>query len=115
MELLEVEERIVAWSIAAQLFSTWLKVQYMHSPACSSRDPFNKDASLSFVSAVAACAVGVDPTESTNGVTLGLTAGMPCNNDSASPAAALTESTSADKKDFAASKEVEAYDCPAWQ
>lgn len=70
---------------------------------------------MSLVSAVAACAVGVEPTERTNGSALGLTAGMPCSNDRANPAAALTESTSAERNDFAASKDVEAYDWPAWQ
>ena len=62
---------------------------------------------MSRVSAVAACAVGVDPTERTNGSVLELAVGEPFSMDKARPAAAFTESTSADRKDLAVSKEVE--------
>lgn len=91
-------------------FTNWTRKERdcIDSPACNSRVPLSNDASWSFVSAVAAWAVGVDPTDNTNGMFVDAAAGVPCNRDSASPAAVFTESTSDDRKAVAALREVEA-------
>jgi len=70
------------------------------------------DESRAFVCAVAACAVGVDPTERTNGV---LWESVSAIIDKARPAAVFTASTSADKNDETSLDVEDAYESPAWQ
>lgn len=77
-------------------------------PAWSSRVPCNSSWSFPLVSADAAWAVGVEPTESTNA---GCSSVM---RPFASSAALFTVSTSDDKNRSASSEEVDAYALPAW-
>jgi hypothetical protein len=100
MELLQVQHRVV--SLRSGGFSVVLygELEQQIAPACNSNLPFSTDESRAFVCAVAACAVGVDPTERTKGV---LWEPVVCNSvimDKARPAAMFTASTSADKNDF---------------
>jgi len=78
------------------------------APACISSFPCNEERSFAFVSGVAACAVGVEPTESTNGALCEETISICAMRDVAISAASLTACNSAERNWEASSKEVEA-------
>ena len=65
------------------------------------------------VSADAACAVGVEPTESTNGLSRTPYCGEPAKTANANPAAVFTASTSEDRAMEASNSEIDAYELPA--
>ncbi len=89
-------------------YRSWFAhVEVIYVPACNSSVPLRNDANFSRVSALAACAVGVEPTARTNGISLGAAPGTLANSDKANPAAVFTAFTSVDKNAEAASKEVE--------
>lgn len=80
------------------------------APACISSLPCNVEWSLVFVPEIAAWAVGVDPTESTNGVLWEEMVFVRVMTDMAISAASSTACSSAERNCDASSKEVEAYD-----
>ena len=79
-------------------------------PACISSFPCNKERSFDFFSGVAAWAVGVDPTESTNGELWEDVVFVRAIADAAISAASFTACNSAERNWDASSREVEAYD-----
>lgn len=84
-------------------------------PACSSRSPCRSEDNRALVSAVAACAVGVDPTESTKRGWFDKSCPAFAKKSKASFAAKFTASTSEERKEEASDGEVDAYAFPAWQ
>lgn len=77
-------------------------------PAWSSRTPFRPDSTLALSSSVAACAVGVAPTERTNASLGWCIPGVFAMVDSARVAASFTALTSARRKSAASANDVDA-------
>lgn len=82
-------------------------------PACSSRSPWRNDNSRALFSAVAACAVGVDPIESIKRGRLVRSGLAVARKAKASSAAVLTAWTSEERNDEASDEDVDEYALPA--
>ena len=107
MSLPKVEHRVISFDL---VFSLTSLLRDRHAPACISSFPLGEERWFAFVSGVTARAVGVDPTDSTNGVPCEEMVPVRATTGIVISAASVTTCDAAERNRETFSEEVEARD-----